>query len=186
MAVLVAQMRLRHHGEATFESMGTSMSPIIRPGDNLIVRSLQADKLTIGDILVFEEHGHLVVHRFVGRQGDRLLEKGDNSFVYRKLDIGAVLGKVIVVQNTASRHHYETLHWTIVNRFLGLYGYVMWYFYRLARSVKEWIWPNNHNLITRTIFRCLRVVSIGVLQFCLKVLTFVSAFRHFKKGLGDL
>lgn len=78
-----------------FELMvdGTSMVPIFRPGDRIVVRS--KDEYIVGDILVFlYKNDDLLVHRFLQTKNGRILCKGDNSFRVEDILPEQILGAV--------------------------------------------------------------------------------------------
>jgi len=64
-------------GEVHLKVAGSSMLPALWPGDMLSVRPCAASELEPGSIIVFRQHGRLVVHRLIHRSGDRLLTQGD-------------------------------------------------------------------------------------------------------------
>jgi signal peptidase I len=90
--------------------ISSSMSPMIRSGDQVLVERTGYDNLRFGDIIVFKNDKRLIVHRIIGKRevgGEYyLLEKGDavlqSSLVPPKQIIGRVVnirkqGKTILV-----------------------------------------------------------------------------------------
>jgi signal peptidase I len=76
-----------------------SMSPNLRPGDELIVVAAEWQKLKTGDVVLFERSDALLAHRLirVERQGAgvRLITKGDASASYDSpVSIASYVGKV--------------------------------------------------------------------------------------------
>jgi signal peptidase I len=76
-----------------------SMSPNLRPGDELIVVAAEWQKLKTGDVVLFERSDALLAHRLirVERQGAgvRLITKGDASASYDSpVSISSYVGKV--------------------------------------------------------------------------------------------
>jgi signal peptidase I len=72
---LVAEV-LTSFGQARLPVTGSSMFPCLRPGDLLEIRR-PAGVIQTGDVVVFERHGRLVVHRVIGCAGDLLITRGD-------------------------------------------------------------------------------------------------------------
>jgi signal peptidase I len=67
---------LASFGEARLPVSGSSMFPAMWPGDLLEVRR-PAEPIQTGDVVLFERHGRLVVHRVVGQTGHHLITRGD-------------------------------------------------------------------------------------------------------------
>jgi signal peptidase I len=71
-------MMLQH--ERLLSVQTASMVPTFRPGDALIIRSLQGKQPAIGSIITYRApHAPqvLVTHRLIARKGDRLITAGD-------------------------------------------------------------------------------------------------------------
>jgi len=86
---------LRHivtaRGAAEISVQGVSMEPLLYAGDTIRVT---AGAYAPGDILVFPyKYGELLVHRYVGNIGDRILLKGDNAFRLEDIAPTDVIGK---------------------------------------------------------------------------------------------
>jgi signal peptidase I len=62
--------------QARLPVTGSSMFPCMQPGDLLEIRRPTAPIQT-GDVVVFQRHDRLVVHRVVGLSGDLVITKGD-------------------------------------------------------------------------------------------------------------
>ena len=76
----------------TVSAVGTSMNPSIREGDVLHVsRKLDYE---LGDILLFEYHGDLLVHRALRKIPGGFWCKGDNSFRIESVTDEKVIGVV--------------------------------------------------------------------------------------------
>ncbi len=78
---------------------GTSMEPVLRAGDEVVVRYGTTVPVALGDLVVFERDGRSVVHRVIairGRAGQRrLLERGDRSPAGTWIDAAEVVGVVL-------------------------------------------------------------------------------------------
>ncbi len=67
-------------GNARIWVSGTSMTPLLRPGDEIEIVPRLASQLSPGDIGVFaSEAGALVIHRFLRHASDGLLCRGDSA-----------------------------------------------------------------------------------------------------------
>jgi signal peptidase I len=78
-AVWVALAPLQTGGQASYVIVdGNSMEPKLHKGDLVIVR--KADGYGIGDVVAYRHPDiGLVIHRIVGREGDRFVLRGDNN-----------------------------------------------------------------------------------------------------------
>ncbi|MEW6220203.1 MAG: C25 family cysteine peptidase [Thermodesulfobacteriota bacterium] len=105
--------------EAVLEVQGTSMLPLIRPGDRVQLRFVPAAALRSGDIMVFRQGSVVVAHRYLGaaqRGGTRrLCQKGDNQRGWGWLDADAVIGRVLVIHGRRGARHMDHWPWTWLN-----------------------------------------------------------------------
>jgi signal peptidase I len=94
-AVWVAFAPLQAGGQASYVIVnGNSMEPKLHKGDLMIVR--EADSYGVGDVVAYR-HPDIgpVIHRIVGREGDRFVLQGDNNSwldTYRPLE-SELIGK---------------------------------------------------------------------------------------------
>jgi signal peptidase I len=90
-------------GQARLPVTGSSMFPCMQPGDLLEIRRL-AGPIQIGDVVVFDRHGKLVVHRVVGRTGDLLITRGDRlRYPDAPVPAAAILGCVVAIERRGRR-----------------------------------------------------------------------------------
>ena len=94
---LAAQV-LRQFGEVRLKVNGASMLPSVWPGDVVTVRRRSAAELLPGSIAVCYRDQGFVAHRLIGRQGDRLITRGD-SHLWDDPPFGEdeVLGEVVSI-----------------------------------------------------------------------------------------
>ncbi len=74
---------------------GSSMEPALRNGDTVEVVRAARDEVRRGDLVVFERDGEVTVHRFLAREGERFLEKGDAHALGAWHPWPEVLGRVV-------------------------------------------------------------------------------------------
>ncbi len=78
--------------------VGTSMAPVLQPGDEAIVKPVSPDTLYHGDLIVIRGHSRGFLHRYLGMWRGKIMTKGDGR---RYLDPlwgpDRVLGRVIEV-----------------------------------------------------------------------------------------
>jgi signal peptidase I len=67
---------LTSFGQARLPVTGTSMFPCMQPGDLLDLRR-PTGPITAGEVVVFQRHGRMVVHRVVAQTGDLYVTRGD-------------------------------------------------------------------------------------------------------------
>ncbi len=88
---------LRKSGELRLCVTGTSMLPSIWPGD--IVRIEAAATAEPNDILLFRRNERLFLHRVIGRDGRRLITRGDtHKAADPPVQPHEILGKAIAIE----------------------------------------------------------------------------------------
>lgn len=127
----------------------TSMLPMIRSGDTIVVETHQTEKFRRGDIVVRVEETHpgaqsadWVVHRLVGISKQGWLTKGDNLRVFdRPATPLALIGRVIQIKRPSQTIHLQQFPWPWVNCYMGFHhfclGKVVYYLRRLWGRVKS-------------------------------------------------
>ncbi|HXM42933.1 MAG TPA: S24/S26 family peptidase [Bryobacteraceae bacterium] len=94
---------LASFGEARLPVTGSSMFPCMQPGDLLEIRRPSA-LIQTGEVVVFDRHSRLVVHRVVGRTGDLLITRGDRlRYPDAPVPAAAVLGCVTAIERRGRR-----------------------------------------------------------------------------------
>ncbi len=96
---------------------GSSMLPIFRDGDELIVEP-RPPFLRLGDVILYRHAGRSIVHRLVGRRsGDEtLLLKGDCLVGFDPpLHIRKVLGRVVERRSASGITDFDSLSWQRAN-----------------------------------------------------------------------
>jgi signal peptidase I len=117
----LASELLRSAGTLRLRITGTSMVPIVWPGDILTVRSRDAAKALPGDIILFHRAGKLVAHRVVERtvQQNEIqwVTRGD-SVVDNDAPISGdeLLGRVTDIERRSRR---RTLHRSLASRLIS-------------------------------------------------------------------
>lgn len=81
--------------------MGDSMYPVIHQQDMLIVEAV--GEYNIGDIIVYQYEGEMLVHRIIKKTGTTYFCKGDNAFRLEKIEDKDVVGKVCKLFRTGKR-----------------------------------------------------------------------------------
>jgi hypothetical protein len=93
---------LERNGKGWLPVLTSSMAPLIRPGDEVLVLQSTSEKVCFGDIFVFTRNGDLIVHRALGMrrfgEGTMLLEKGDTDMELSLVSVDSVVGRVTSVR----------------------------------------------------------------------------------------
>ena len=89
------------------EMAGTSMLPLIRPGDKITVAPIQPEKIRRGDVAVFIRDRELIVHRIIRRCEHYgrwwFCQKGDNLLAWSWMTQQDILAKVTAVAGNGRR-----------------------------------------------------------------------------------
>lgn len=141
----------------TFE--GDSMLPTFKSGYKLIIKPVQPDDITIGDIAIFKR-GRVVCHRILGKyrmgKSEYFLERGDNrkaGFI-RSIKAEKVLGKVTAIK-TPEGVDLDSVGENIVNTKLR---YIMLsVLYCFGYKIKSMIFGTKKN-------RFIRKISLTVIK----------------------
>lgn len=81
-----------------FGIVSDSMRPTLRPGDGILVAPCAPRDLRAGDLVVVRRPGGPVCHRFLRRNGNRLVTQGDNAWrTDRPVPENALVGKVVSI-----------------------------------------------------------------------------------------
>ena len=86
-------------GKLRVRTVGRSMIPTLRPGDEIVVEPVPIEALQPGDLILFQGGRELVCHRLVGVSGGALLTRGDaGSSAGERIAPHQVLGKVVEIR----------------------------------------------------------------------------------------
>jgi len=126
---------------------GTSMYPLMRPGDTVSLRLTDGSMLNTGDLIAFWQNGKLIVHRFIKRRWvDKslwLYQKGDNLSGWSWIPADAVLGKVVSIRGRGKQIDMNSNPWTWINRVMGILGFLWVSAVEKARLLKECVAPDR-------------------------------------------
>jgi hypothetical protein len=84
------------------------MLPLVRDGDVVTVRSARMEELRVGDIVCYRSVGQLVLHRVIGRAGDKLLARGDALPAVEPVAAVDVLGRAVALERGGRRRRLDT------------------------------------------------------------------------------
>lgn len=110
---------LARRGEAWVREASTSMTPIIRPGDRLLLRALVGEPPP-GAVLAYRAPDRWMVHRLVARDGRHLLLKGDGADSAERVRPDDVRARVVAVRRPSGRTtRFDRFPWPWVEPFLA-------------------------------------------------------------------
>ena len=161
-AVKLAREELAQGSPIRLRVSGSSMAPLIEPGDVVLVRHVNFEDLRRGDMILVEQGGTFLVHRLVAVHDHGVRTKGDNAS-HADLLVAPedVLGRVVVVEKGdvlsltsaipsailrtglvepskgGRRIEMGQGRWPMVNRLLGLSGWCEVQFFAAGRRVKR-------------------------------------------------
>jgi hypothetical protein len=93
----LAATLLRRFGECRIRVCGTSMLPSIKPADSLLVRTVDIERIAVGDVVLFAREGRLFAHRVVQTHAEVrvLLTRGDaHTHLDPPVTAAMILGRV--------------------------------------------------------------------------------------------
>ncbi len=119
----LSQELLQQGKSLRFRAQGTSMYPLVRNDDILLLEPFQDGKIRVGDVVLFNSQtGDVVVHRVIRRrntangmqykiQGDQAAQP--DGWIPRE----KILGRLSVVERDRNRFEMDLLSVKILNRF---------------------------------------------------------------------
>jgi len=125
-----------------------SMSPFIKARDIIVIRPVTPKELRLGDIVVFDKEGRLFSHRLIRKyfKANRhiFITKSDRTFVAdMPFTDKKLMGKVSRVQKSVKTLNLESIFWTLINRFLGLYHLTMFSVRNRLRPLKSYLFKKT-------------------------------------------
>ena len=112
---------------------GTSMAPIIDSGDTVIIKKVDPDKVTIGDLLFFRNRVDLpVLHRLIrskrtAESGRLFSTKGDAVGAFDEpFSEQSLMGKVVLIEKGLCEKHKDSLDmesfkWRAINIVIAVF-----------------------------------------------------------------
>jgi hypothetical protein len=103
------------------------MSPVLSPGDLVLVSRINAQEPIAGDIVVFWRNQDLIAHRILKKwkkdQDTCFGEKGDATLTYGLIQTENIVGKIIKVRKKHRLLYFSSSAGRIASRFLSLWYY---------------------------------------------------------------
>lgn len=91
--------RLARGERVTMKLQGVSMKPFINPGDSFTLIPFDGKLQENQDVVLFRlPNGFHILHRVVGRVGDRVRMRGDNTLTGEEVPVQNILAKVVEIK----------------------------------------------------------------------------------------
>ena len=124
-ALIIKEFLTQRKATLEIRAAGSSMRPLIKEGDILVVKSVAPQKLRRGDIAVFDLGKQLCAHRLIKKNfcANRwvFLAKSDKTFYadtpFSEQDL---LGRVSCIQRGRRRINLDAKFWVFANSASGL------------------------------------------------------------------
>lgn len=135
----VALDLLRQSGQAgtatRLSVTGTSMLPLLQPGDALWLQSIDPAALRPGDLLLVRQNGVLLTHRLIVVRPERWQTKGDNNrLADPPVTARQIVGRIVAVERGGRSLDLRQRCWLIANRLLARIGQIEDGWQQLMRS----------------------------------------------------
>jgi signal peptidase I len=99
---------------------GTSMLPLLHPGDTVWIVVVDPAELQRGDLVVVRQDRRLLAHRLVAINVSGWHTKGDNNHQSDPpLTAQAIQGRIVTIERHGTLITMQRRHWQVVNRLLG-------------------------------------------------------------------
>lgn len=135
----VALDLLRHSGQAGTATRllvtGTSMLPLLRPGDAVWLQLIDPAALRPGDLVLIRQQDVLLTHRLIVVGPERWQTKGDNNRLADLLVTAQqIVGQIVAVERGGTSLDLRRRCWPIANRLLARIGQIEERWQQLMRS----------------------------------------------------
>jgi signal peptidase I len=138
--------KMRSYGSVCLRVLGGSMTPWIRSGDLVFIKRYDFERVSAGDVILFEREGRFFVHRMIGREQTvqarekvvRLITKGDaldgqDTPVSRE----EFLGRAIRVNRRHRHIDLESINRIVLGRIVARFSRMSPLLYRPLRFAKH-------------------------------------------------
>jgi hypothetical protein len=103
---------------------GTSMAPLLKNGEAVMIQPIPTESLQIGDMIAFRQDGQIITHRLVATQQNVLITMGDNVYALDPpISAEKILGKVTACQIADKEKTLFGGHWKIIHPALAWLGW---------------------------------------------------------------
>ncbi len=137
--------QLKQGQTVTLAFGGSSMYPTLKPTDKVTFAPLaHSDNPQVGDVVLFSQFGHYIVHRVVSRHNARYKVQGDNNYGTESISRWDIVGILTAVEradgtriDTSSRQWAALSRRSIVRKRLKNFA-IRWLSSQGRRQVRPW------------------------------------------------
>ncbi|HEY0607716.1 MAG TPA: S24/S26 family peptidase [Herpetosiphonaceae bacterium] len=99
---------------------GTSMLPLLRPGDAVWLMATDAATLRPGDLLLIRQQGVWLTHRLIAVGAERWQTKGDNNrLADPPVTAQEIEGRIVALERGGTSIDLRRRRWRVASRLLG-------------------------------------------------------------------
>ncbi|MGB8543199.1 MAG: signal peptidase I [Candidatus Acidiferrales bacterium] len=138
--------KIRAQGSLCLRVLGGSMTPWIRSGDLVFIKRFDFERVSVGDVILFEREGRFFVHRmighaqsiFAGEKVRRLITKGDAlDGLDAPVSTEEFLGRATRVHRGRRHIDLESFSRIVFGRMVARFSRISPLFYRPLRFAKH-------------------------------------------------
>lgn len=119
--ITLLRQRLSAGGQARLRVQGSSMLPLLRPGDTVCIAPCCPEHVRPGEIIIFQRGNTLITHRVLACSAHSLQTRGDSCrFSDAPIQAADILGRVVAIERDGSRHPIKQRAWHRLYRVPGM------------------------------------------------------------------
>ena len=108
---------LRENGMYASNTSGTSMRPLLRHHRDVVILTVPSEEVKKYDVVLYPgKSGKYILHRVIGRKGDTLIIRGDNTYVKEFVDKAEIMAVLTAFNRGGKRHTCEELGYRVYSR----------------------------------------------------------------------
>ena len=134
--------------ELTFICEGTSMNPVLKNGDEVLVSRVPLFSLRFGDIITYKSDDMFITHRFFYSKHmqnvEIIIAKADNRLKLDKpVSASSLIGKVTKISRDGKTIEMQKTIWYCVSYFITVLSLIEGHFFAILLSMKRIICRNS-------------------------------------------
>lgn len=120
---------------------GTSMLPLLQPGDAVWLQSIDPAALRPGDLMLIRQQGVLLTHRLIAVRPQHWQTKGDNNpLADPPITAQQIVGRIVTVERGSTSLDLRRRGWRIASRLLAWSG-------RIEERCQTLLRPRSRRLV---------------------------------------
>ena len=114
----IVERELREHGVYASNTVGYSMSPLLRHHKDVVIIEPPSGILKKYDVALYPDgKGNYILHRVIAVRDGEYIIRGDNTFVKEHVPHSAVVGVLVAYNRGGKRHDCKELGYRMYSRF---------------------------------------------------------------------